>query len=367
MKIVLTTYILLVIGNSAYSQQADSWTVFWDKKEVNFGFKDQNGEVKIQPKFGIMSFVKRLDYVFIASEERDEKVDLYYLTKSGRSFGRDSIYFWDNTPDCESEGFIRFRDRKTEKVGMFNRNGEVVIPAIYNELSQVKNGLVNALIDARKKFWEEHDHPGCNHFSWTNGKTLLIDTTNKLIIERFTDTINLDLYSHQLQDGLDEKPNRAYFKGVDGKIHSFINYKKDFSLWLQTSLLDNFTLDNFKKATAPNLTFWKNGKGWISKPSDKILEENFELLKDRLSKFGDAGQDFFISLDGLNQGIFNEKEYHIYFNNCGQSLTDKYPVMSIVLTNKNGNDIYQDHFDFLKTENGYKLISLTIRNGRIEE
>jgi hypothetical protein len=220
MKIVILTYILLLLGNISYSQQTDYWTVFWDKKEENFGFKDLNGNVKIQPKFGFMSFVKRLDYVFIASEVRDEKVDLYYLTKSGKSFGRDSVYFWDNTPDCESEGFIRFRDHKTEKVGMFNRNGEVVIPAIYNELSQAKNGLVIALIDAKKKFWDEHDHSGCNHFSWTEGKTILIDTTNKTIIENFTDSLKLDLYSHLRQDILEEKPAYWLFEGQDGGKYS---------------------------------------------------------------------------------------------------------------------------------------------------
>ena len=46
--------------------------------------------------------------------------------------GKDSVYIFDNTPDCENEGFIRFRDHKTDKAGMFNRNGNIVIPAEYN-------------------------------------------------------------------------------------------------------------------------------------------------------------------------------------------------------------------------------------------
>lgn len=348
---------LLLIGNFSYAQKTDYWTVFWDKKEEKFGFKDQCGKVKIQPKFGFISFAERLDFVFIASEVKDEKVDFYYLTKSGKSFGRDGIYFWDNTPDCESEGFIRFRDSKTEKVGMFNQNGEVVIPAIYNELSQAKNGLVIALIDAKKKFWEGHDHSGCSHFSWTEGKTLLIDTTNKTIIENFTDSLQLDLYSHLRLDKIEENLNREYFLGFDGKIHSFINYKKDFLFWLNLAILDNFTMENLKKSTASNLTFWKDGKGWISKPSDKILRKNFSLIKNRLSKIQNTEQEFSITVDGLNHGIFEGKEFEMYFNNCGQPLTEKYPVMNIVITYKKGNDICQDHFDFLKTENGYKLIS----------
>lgn len=367
MKTVILTYILLLIGNFSYSQQTDFWTIFWDEKEETFGFKDNKRQSVIDPKFSGYSNVRRLEHIFIASEEKEEKLDIYYLTKSGKEFGRDSIYSFDNTPDCESEGFIRFRDQKTDKVGMFDRNGNIVIPALYNDLSQVKNGLVIALKNAKKKFWDEHNHSGCNHFSWTGGQTLLIDTSNRVIIEKFSDSVSLDLYSHQRQDILREKPNREYFIGFDGKIHSFINYNRDFELWLNSAILDNFTLENLKKTTATNLTFWKNGKGWISKPSDKFLEKNFDLIKKRLEIIKNPKQDFETFINGLNPGIFEGKEFEIYFNNCGQPLTEKYPVMNIVITHKNGNDIYQDHFDFLKTENGYKLISLTIRNGRIEE
>ena len=32
---------------------------------------------------------------------------------------------------------------------------------------------------------------------------------------------------------------------------------------------------------------------------------------------------------------------------------------------KDGNFMYQNHFDFLKTDNGFKLIGLTIRDGRL--
>jgi len=39
--------------------------------------------------------------------------------------------------------------------------------------------------------------------------------------------------------------------------------------------------------------------------------------------------------------------------------------MNVVIDYKTVNDSYQDHFDFLRTEKGYKLISLTIRSGNI--
>lgn len=66
--------------------------------------------------------------------------------------------------------------------------------------------------------------------------------------------------------------------------------------------------------------------------------------------------------------FWNEDEEKFGFkDNCGQPLTGKYPIMNVVITHKDQKDFYQDHFDFLKTDDGYKLISLTIRNSVIEE
>ena len=367
MKTILLTYILFLCGTFSYSQQADYWTIFWNENEEKFGFKDNNGLIIIQPKFSGFSFVNRLEHIFIASEEIDDNLDLYYLTKAGRQFGRDSIYVFDNTPDCEGEGFIRFRDKMTDKAGMFNRHGVVVISAVYNDMTEVNNGLVMALKDAEKKYWDEHQHSDCNHFSWIGGQTMLIDTNNRVIIENFTDSLQLDLYSHQLQNKSDNSPNREYFCNVDGKIHSFINYEKDFSIWLNHSLLENFTAEKLLLASLDRLIFWKDADGWVSESANKLIEKNFTLIKDRLSVIQNPEQDFFVSIDGLNSGIFQDEEFNIYFNNCGQPLTGKYPVMNVVITYKDEKDFHQDHFDFLKTDNGYKLISLTIRNGVIEE
>lgn len=197
MNTLFLTYVLLLCGTFSYSQQNNYWTAFWDEYGEKFGFKDDSGLIVTQPKFNGFSSVQRLEYVFIASEKTDDGLGIYYLTKSGKKFGRDSIYIFDNTPACESDGFIRFRDKKSDKVGMFNRDGEVVIPAAYNDLTEVNNGLVIALKDAEKKYWDDHQHSDCNHFSWIGGQTMLIDTSNRVIIENFTDNLMLDLYSHQ--------------------------------------------------------------------------------------------------------------------------------------------------------------------------
>lgn len=367
MKTIILTYLIFLCGTISFPQQSDFWTAFLDENEEIFGFKDCNGLIVVQPKFSSFSFVNKLEHIFIASEEINDELDIYYLTKSGREFGRDSLYLFDNTPDCESEGFIRFRDNKTDKVGLFNRNGDVVIPAIYNELTEANNGLVVALKDAEKKFGEEHQHSGCNHFSWIGGQSMLIDTNNRVIIENFADGLMLDLYSRQVHDEIIESPNRNFFTGVDGKIHSFINYEKDFSFWLQRSLLDNFSEENLIRVSYDWLTFWEDERGWTNEPANKFIENNFTLIKDRLSSIQNPGQEYFVFIDGLNSGIFDSEKFKIYFNNCGQPLSGKYPVFNVVITHRDEKDFYQDHFDFLKTDNGYRLISLTIRNSSLEK
>ncbi len=48
-------------------------------------------------------------------------------------------------------------DKKTEMVGMFNQNGEIAIPAKYNALSRVENGLIVGLKRRKERFfWDKH-------------------------------------------------------------------------------------------------------------------------------------------------------------------------------------------------------------------
>jgi len=42
-------------------------------------------------------------------------------------------------------------------------------------------------------------------------------------------------------------------------------------------------------------------------------------------------------------------------------------VKNIVITHKDKNDFSQDHFGFLRTDNGYKLIYITIRSGELKQ
>src|SRR5947209_11166940 len=130
MRQLLLTYLLTILSCALLGQSTDIWTTFWNKDSTLMGFKDKNGSVKISPRFtkGLMA-ASQFKNIIAVTEQANGSYKSYYLTKKGKIVGKDSLYVVDNTADCESEGFIRFRDKKTDKAGMFNSQGEIVIPA----------------------------------------------------------------------------------------------------------------------------------------------------------------------------------------------------------------------------------------------
>ncbi len=366
MKKLLLIYISFLIVLSVQAQNTDTWIAFWDEETKLMGFKDSNGQTMIEPQFMGFTIARKFDNIIAVMQDNNGKYETYYLTKSGKKVGLDSLHIYDNGADCESEGFIRFRDKKTDKVGMFDKNGKIVIPAVYNELSRVQNGLVQALKGAEKKYWDEHRESGCNHFSWINGKELLINTKNEVLIENFQYKGNLNLFSLKISAKQNDNPNRQSFVGKNGKIYSFIDYEKEFKNWIKQELLNSLSLDKLIKVSFDSISYWKKPKGWLIEEKTNFLKRNFELIKNRFLELNTIEADYFISVDGLNPFIFQGKEYSKYYNNCGEPNTEKYPVMSLIINNKINSGLIQDHFDFIRTDNGYKLISMTIRNGKIE-
>ncbi len=359
--------IFILFGCSANASQEGTWTALRGDDSDNIEFRDEKGKLKaeINDTAGFI-IAKKFDKIIAAMDEINGKYESYYLTKAGKKVRKNSVYIFDNTPDCESEGFIRFRDKKTDKAGMLNSKGEIVIPAQYNDLTNVRNGMVMAIKGAEKKYWDKKNTEGCNHFSWAEGKEYLIDTSNKVIIEKFKHNYNLDLFSLKIENAPAQDVSRQSFPGADGRYYSFINYEKEFKLWLNDALLASLSKDKLIKYSYNKIYFWKKPEGWKAETSSSFINKNFELIKTRLSALNRNNADYFISIGGLNPFIYEGAEFEIYYNNCGQPKEWQFPVMTVVINHKTKNDSYQDHFDFLRTEQGYKLISLTIRGKKIK-
>lgn len=332
------------------------WSTYWNADSSRFGFKDAAGTVMVEPKFVKLSSIYAFDHITAVAEEVDNKWSSYYLTKNGKKIGRDSLYIFDNTPDCEHEGFIRFKDHTTDKVGLLNRNGDIVIPAVYNDLTQARNGMIMALKEAEKKYY-----PGGEHYHWEGGRELLIDTNGHMLIANFKRNDDLNLYSLVISNQASSDSIRKSFKATNGTYYSFVDFDSEFNAWLNTNLLSNFTKENLQNSSHDSITFWKQGTGWGIQEKRHLISRNFDIIYSKLISLKDDKTDYHIFTDGINSYSYESDFFNKFYDNCGDPIIWKYPVKQIVISHKTESGLKQDRFEFLRTDDGYKLISISIR------
>lgn len=271
--------------------------------------------------------------------------------------------------DCESEGLIRFRDGKQDRIGFFDSLGTVVIPAIYNYASPFRNGLSMVIAGAEKvcldddKFSQENP---CEHWRWKDGKNLLIDRNNNILIDNFEPSAELDWYSLHIQRTLSETSLTETFEGVNGLFYSFINVEEQFKSWLFDYLLQDLNKEKLINNSYNRINYWDDSAGWIFEDGNIFIDKNFEVLKSGFLDLTGETADFFITTDDLNRFIYDSGEFEKYFDDCGNAKTWRYPVLDVVINNMIKNEFYQDHFEFLRTDDGYKLISVTLRTNKLK-
>jgi hypothetical protein len=365
MKEKIIAYFLLLIGQVTCAQNNEVWTSFWNEETDLMGFKNSKDEVMIEPKFMGFTIAKRFDNIIAVMEENNGVYDTYYLTKLGKKVGIDSLHIFDNGADCESEGYIRFKDKKTDKVGIFDKNGNIVIPAVYDALSRTHNGLMWALKGAEKKYWDKHKESGCNHYSWKGGQEVLIDTANNVLIKNFQYDKKLNFYTIEKTKRPHSDITRKSFLAVDGSYYSFVEFEKEFIQWVTKELLDSITPERLIAVSHDTIT-WESENSWKKTNKNKFITDNFTILKNGLLEILQSETDYFILNDGLNPFMYEGAKFDIYYNNCGESKDWIYPTMSIIINHKDNNDFTQNHYKFLKTDKGYKLISVVISDKKMK-
>jgi len=328
-------------------QDNDIWTAFYGDNKI--GYKDKNGNIKIELKFWRTSS-DEFDKI-IAVEEYGGEWKNYFLTKEGRIFGIDSVYFFDNGIHHQCEGFFNFIDRKTDFIGMFDRNGNVVIPADYNYLGDVRNGMLNAINGAKKECWHNDRKGHCEHHILVGGKEMLIDTLNNVLIENFSELDDGGKYLGLLNPFSVEKskvPNsdttRVSYLAKDGSYYSFTIFEREFKQWLLNDLLVNLTLEKLMDASNDTISWSSHPRNIYRGISSKqqFITDNFELLKKELSLI-------------LN----SDTEYHFTvkypFNSCGNIS----PNIELRISHKDSGE--QNYFEFSRINNGHKLTGVGIR------
>ena len=344
------------------SQSKDVWIVFEDNTTGLYGFVDSNGKIKTEAKYlGFMLAPKFSDIVAVMEDINTS----YYLTKNGDKVGRDSLYIFDNSFDCESEGFIRFRDKKNNKTGMFNSEGKVVLPPEYNYLSEVRNGLIVGIKGAVKEYLNNDSTD--EHWGWSNGTKYLIDTANYILVKDFEDNGEIDFHSLIIQNTISSNPNRDNYLSFDGRYYTFINNMKLFKNWFKNNFLKDLSEESLLKNCYPKIIYWTEDGGWVVKSNKLFMDDNFDLIKERLSRLYKDSLDYFISIDDF---VITPpelgSEFETYLDNCGHLKTSQFPLMNVVINFSNGTDFYQDNFDFFKSENGFQLLTVVIRDALLK-
>ncbi len=353
MKRLLTLFILTAMVSAR--GQSEPLMAFYGPDTL-IGFKDVHGNVKIPPRFGIFTSARQLEHIAAVTDIKNQKSETFYLLRDGREVARDSVYMFDFTFDCESEGYIRFTG-KDGNVGLLDANGKVAVPADYNIISRVANGVAAALKGAEKDYWDKYDHDGCNHFSWKVGTWHLINTRDEVLIEEFNGNPRLDYSTLQVSDTPSADPVRVNFKGVNGKYYSFIDHEKQFREYLDRlrTVPERVTENAF-----PNL-FIIGRKGNFEAAAATYLQKNRKAISAALKSIPEnpeTNMTFDLWLPVPDEAL---PRFSRYLDNCGEPMLYRYPIVWLwAKKERNGEVISQDNFYFIKDNGSYRLLALSL-------
>ncbi len=309
------------------AQDAGPWVRFGNDKTEHVGYRDLRGVTRI-PAQPIRSIADT--FLNIIAVEDAATFQGYYLLKTGRRVAPDSLYYFDNTPDCESEGTIRFHDRRTDRVGFLDSTGKVTIPAVYNTVSRFHNGFAVAYRNGRK----DCAGPDCEHWSWVGGESLLINRQNEVLATGLNlDRQSINWYAVLLNVPTPDTAHYITIHGSNGASYSFPDYEREFRTWLDSTLLPALASG---QSALPDLlfetmTFWDKDSEWKSVSRAAFLKRFPQTgLRERLSK--DRLQHSAVFDEELNGFIYTAPVFRPYFNSCGEAFSERYPAFSVVVT-----------------------------------
>lgn len=356
MKNIIGILLFLLSSCSLFTQSDDTWQVFFNQDSTLVGFKNKNGVEKIKPKFDPMYSKQKFENIIYVLERVDGSLMGYFLTKSGEKIENLSSYIDHYQFDCETEGFIRFTDLETEKIGLLDKNGTIVIPAMYDEISNVRNGLLMARANGEKVNLDSKE----SEPFFSGGDEMLINTKNEVLIDHFPLNEDLNYYSLEISKTANKSPIRKSFLAKDGLYYSFIDYLTEFKEWFKNEFLGQVSVDKLTDNLLKNIRYssidgMKKEKSTVFLANNKkLLEKTFLELKSPKVEFNYSNVFF--------ENYRNDADFERYFNNCGIPNEAQYPLFSISTIDKE-NRKPPNSYSFLRTESGYKLIEIRLNSG----
>jgi tetratricopeptide (TPR) repeat protein len=221
---------------------------------------------------------------------------------------------------------------------MFDRNGNVAVPAEYDRLGEVVNGMIIALKDAEEECLEDEDdeHSGCYK---TGGNRMVIDTSNNVLIENFPDDYDLysyDMYLDFLSKEKTKTPHpdtaRESFAAKGGGYYSFINLKKEFGRWLANDLEAALKAD-MRDSGSKKFIGWHITDYW----DDYITD---------------------------SRGKINRREFIVrnYDNLIREARRGEIDYESFTVTGADDEGGHHSYYDYSRIGKGYELSFVTVRS-----
>ena len=358
----LVQFLCMLLSFSSFAQEKEDWFAFYNKDSTKIGFKNIKGEVKIEAKFTPFMMEQVFKNVIAVMEEvSKQKTEIYYLNKNGKKFGKDSVYIFDFQYASEKEGKIKFRDPKTDRVGFFDINGKVVIPAEYNDARDFNNGIAIAIKGAQKTRWHknaDHQEAECDHWSWTGGKTLVINTKNLILFEmpeKKDHSYTIDYSKFELNQKVDNDIYTSY-KASDGNTYAFYSPEKDFKKWFETQFLPDFRKN---KKVLPAYYFDLISLSDNDDPKHQTAWKNHHK-KEFLKQYGKKNDAYFAHfLEKKLSLSYSASEFTnaLYYseNILPKEDLSKNTTISFHFIKKNITDQY--HFEFTKIGNQFYITS----------
>ena len=362
LKISTLLFWIIALHSQVSGQPKNTWYQFRDKKTDLVGYKDAQGRIKIPTKFG--EFTGSLVFNDIIAVYEEKTKQSYYLLKNGKKVGLDSLYIWDYMYDNEKENKIRFRDKKTDKVGFFNKDGKIIIPAIYNDALSFHNGLALVVYNGKRVCFDKI----CEHWSWRDINAI-IDSHNKIIADsiNINEIDKIDWFALKITNSKPDTTLYTSFKTPTDKFYSFLNREKEFTAWFYKKYLPNLNYQelstNCYKELVIEDNFNKNGRTYYSKAS--FIKRYHTLMLQKMKNIKLNKVETHIFKEDINEYIYTRKNFSVFYTRDGELNNEKHPGFNVVITclTKNKKVDYQDQFSFIWVNNGYKLIEISLGVG----
>ncbi len=362
-KICLFLLLYSLCCQTTLAQSSTPWYSYYDSKKELIGYRDDRGNIKVSPHFTGLTQAKKFNHIIAVSDGFSRKS--YYLLKSGQQVGKDSLYTFDMMYDCEQENMIRFRDRKTDKVGFFDKEGEIAIKAKFNDAQPFYNGVAIVIYNGKRVCADGlpmDDKNPCEHWYW-DGTTALIDHVGHIVADsiRVEQLQNINWYSKRFVRHPTDTALHLYLKARQGGYYSFVDYQKEFTRWFYQNYLiresNHIHLSTFDVICVEGLSK-KTLRTFVS--SKTFGRTYHKTLLKKLHAIKSHPLETHIISESLKDMIYTQAAFKSYFTDCGEPDSERYPLFNVVTTvnNAQGQFLHQEYLSFLRTEEGYKLIGV---------